>query len=171
MAQLPPTRRTLGPCLEALAAACEDAIIAWDTTGACILWNGAAERLTGRTPAESVGAAVREIIPADDPSRIDACVAASLRGESVLPTEREFRLPHGGNSMLRARCSPLRDPSGTIIGGIAVLHDLTPELSAETERAARATSDATRRAVFDAALDAIVIVDSEGRYIDVNPAT
>src|SRR5262249_48021697 len=62
---------------------------------------------------------------------------------------------------------PIRDASGAIRGVVLVFRDQTQER--EAERQLRA-SEARTAAVMEAALDAIVVMDQQGRIVDLNPA-
>lgn len=161
------TRPAFGPCLEVLARNCDDAILVWDTAGTCRLANAAAERLTGRPERDLTGRALRDAVSAGDPLNLSPCVEATLRGETVPEVERELRRDGEVPVAVRVRCSTMRDGTGAIVGGVAVLRDFSPERRAE---AACRVSERARSAVFDAALDAIVVVDADGRYADANPA-
>ena len=52
-----------GTDFEALVAAVGDAVVACDAQGRIILWNAAAERMFGFTPAEAMGNSLDIIIP------------------------------------------------------------------------------------------------------------
>src|SRR5262249_7986360 len=98
------------------------------------MFNGAAERLTGRAADEIKGQAAAQLPPCLG----DPLLASAADG--VARTLPEIELP-GPDRTRPVMCttSPLRDPDGTVLGAVAVFSDLTPlkELEVERRRAER----------------------------------
>jgi PAS domain S-box-containing protein len=118
-----------------IVATINSGVIAIDPAGEVTIFNPTAEQLTG-VPAERAQSEGTVTVP--EPIREalgEAIVAGTAR---TLP---EIALSDGTTSRpVLCTTSPLRDPSGRILGAVAVFSDVTPlhELEAERRRAERA---------------------------------
>ena len=113
----------------ALVESSEDAIIATDCDGTVIAWNPAAERLYGYSAAEMIGQSVRCLLPADRKDEEDRIFKRIRAGESV-DQYYTRRLRRDGSIVdVSVRVSPVRDASGTVIGGSKIVRDATQELA------------------------------------------
>jgi PAS domain S-box-containing protein len=65
---------------------------------------------------------------------------AAREGTTIAPTELEIRLPSGRQWFAEVSGAPLRDPQGAVIGGVAVVVDVT-----DRRQAAEALREAGRR--------------------------
>ncbi len=63
--------------------------------------------------------------------------------------------------------APMRDAGGHVEGIIAFAFDVTTQVIA---RDLAQQSEARFRALFDSAMDGVVVADDDGRYLDANPA-
>jgi PAS domain S-box-containing protein len=126
-----------------------------------ITWNPAAERVYGYTAEEAIGRSTHMLIREPDRERERQVVAAVTRGERVEQYEA-WRVRKDGTLVeVSLMMSPLSDRTGAIIGVATVTQDLT-----ERQRA-----DARFRGLMEAAPDAIVCVNAEGRIELVNAQT
>ncbi len=122
-----------------------DAVIATDTAGRVNYMNPVAEHLTGSSEREARGRPIDDLLRLTDAEGnvIRGLVAACLEGEA--PRAREERiLPHpsGRNLHVEYSAVPMRDTEESVIGAVAVLHDVT-EARMLTERLTyQATHDA-----------------------------
>jgi PAS domain S-box-containing protein len=123
----------------------------------------------GLTAEEMIGRTDRELMPADVADRMTAIKSATL--EAGEPREEEVRIPGGpggGDLFIRLHAAPERDESGTPVGIIAAVVDITAEhrRAAELETATVALAEANER--FDQALtgSSITMVrqDADLRY-------
>jgi PAS domain S-box-containing protein len=120
--------------LAAIVESSEDAIIAIDLRGRIESWNAAAERLFGWKAEEAVGEPIQMLLP---PSRSDdffAEVERVSRGERIAHYETLRRRRDGTVLEVALSVSPLRDPSGLIVGASKILRDITAEKAAARER-------------------------------------
>jgi PAS domain S-box-containing protein len=119
---------------------------------------GAGLALMGLTPGQIVGRSLEEVIQPGSQSL--ECHRRALAGERA-----QYDVTYGSLT-LAATVEPLLD-GGRITGVIGAAIDITPQLRAE-----RALSESRRRyaALFETMLDAVVISDDSGRYVDANPA-
>lgn len=120
--------------IENIVATIESGVIAVSASGQVVMFNRAAEQLTGLSATSTKGRSL-EVLP--------ICLSEPLRTSIVdgrATVQPEIELPNG-TATLPAICttSPLRDPDGTVLGAVAVFSDLTPlkELEVERRRAER----------------------------------
>jgi two-component system, cell cycle sensor histidine kinase and response regulator CckA len=113
-------------------------------------------------PEDLVGTTILDFFKADDPDAPP--IAAHLRaleGETVT-------YGHSFQGHLRqSRVEPARDGSGAVVGTVGMSVDVTKVAVAE---AAVRQSEALTDAVVKAALDAVIIINSEGEILEFNPA-
>jgi PAS domain S-box-containing protein len=111
----------------------------------------APDEVVGRTVAEFLGPAGAQAVAAH---------ARALQGERVAYTV-------AGRGSWQAFVEPMRDDEGAVTGVIGIALDHTDLATARHQAA-----DSRRRlqGVFDGALEGFLLVDDDGRYVDVNPA-
>jgi PAS domain S-box-containing protein len=151
--------------LQAIIEASPLPILAMDNGGIVKLWNHAAEKVFGWEARDIIG----QVYPlfADHRDREFRDLFRRLnRGESFYG-DTVIRARKDGSTLPVSRYSaPMRDAAGSIIGTMAVLEDITERKRAEDELKA---SEANYRAIFNAANDAIFVLDPEnGAIIDIN---
>jgi PAS domain S-box-containing protein len=113
-----------------IVATIESGVVAIDRAGRITIFNRAAEELTGQTQPDTVKA-----LPTVLSSLLTTTVA-----DGIARTEPEIALTAGTHTRpVICATSPLRDPSGAVLGAVAVFSDLTPlkELEIERRRAER----------------------------------
>jgi two-component system, cell cycle sensor histidine kinase and response regulator CckA len=123
-------------------------------------WNPAAERLYGWTAAEMIGQSIRRVVPESENEREAQTMAAALRGERA-DWHQVHRVRKDGTTITVAlTMSPLMNAAGEITGVSTVTRDLN-----EQQR-----SEARFMGLLDAAPDAMVCVERDGRIVLVNAA-
>jgi PAS domain S-box-containing protein len=142
------------------------AIVDIDATGAVLTWNPAAERIFGWTAEEVIGAAPLWV-PEEHLPEYELLRERSLHGEAIDGVELERRRKDGTRIDIALWTTPLRDPNEEIVGATSIIREVT-----ERKRAERAlvASEARTAAILQAALDAVITLDHEGRVVDFNPA-
>jgi PAS domain S-box-containing protein len=145
-----------------------DGILTLDHEGHVLEWNRAAETIFGYTRGQAVGMKVDALVPAlrEQQGRGLAHELATAEGAVVgRRLETTGRRTDGTEFPLELAITPLQ--LGTRRMFIAYLRDITDRRRAdETLRA----SARQFRALFEAAMDAMVITDDEGRYVEANAA-
>jgi PAS domain S-box-containing protein len=153
------------------------AIIALDGEGCIRMWNRSAERIFGWTEAEVVGHR-NPTIPADREEEYRALVQARMQGETQAGFETVRIRKDGTPVDVSVWTSPLRDGAGKITGIMTELADIAERKRAErdrvhllaSEQAALAEAGIEKRykKLLEAAPDAILEVDRQGRIVLVN---
>ncbi len=75
---------------------------------------------------------------------------------------------NGKTRYMQVRKAPLRDPEGNVVGVQVIFWDITEEHLAREELH---RSEELARALINAALDAVLVVDPDGFVLDSNPAS
>ena len=106
---------------EAILANVADGIVAVDRDGKVVLWNPAAERVTGVSQAEALGQTPTEAL-----GRALDAAAGSTGGSRLLPIRR------GGEEVwLSLSEAVMTDPAGAVAGRIYAFRDISSERSVE----------------------------------------
>lgn len=138
-----------------------DPIIAVSLADTVIEWNPAAQRVFGWSRDEVIGRPLPTLPDAAAAAQRQAAHQRVRAGELVsLPTRRQCR--DGTALDVLINYSPLRDPTGELVGYLGVVHDMTREYSRQRELEERAhlvgrlvevvadlTADLDRDAVLD----------------------
>jgi PAS domain S-box-containing protein len=145
-----------GLLLTSIVDSSDDAIISKDLNGIINSWNKSAERIFGYTAAEAIGHPVATLlIPPDRQSEEPDILARLRKGERVDHFETKRKRKDGTLLDVSLTISPVKDPSGTIIGASKIARDLTGRK--QVERSALLLS-----AIVDSSDDAILSKDLNG---------
>jgi PAS domain S-box-containing protein len=115
--------------LKRLLDASVDGLFAFDRDCHIIAWNRAMERISGLRREEVLGRRADEIFPFLKAEGADSCLAAALAGSEIVFENH----PYGPSAtgVFESRYSPLLDDDNNLIGGIAVITDITARRQAE----------------------------------------
>lgn len=144
--------------LAAIVRSSQDAVIAKTVTGIVTAWNDGAVHIYGHTAGQMVGQSIERMIP---PDRLLEERARHLRvaegtAESGYRCQR-LRVD-GGTIEVVMSMSPVRNAKGQVIG----LASLSRPISDQEE------ADSRFAALLEAAPDAMLCIDAEGRITMVN---
>jgi PAS domain S-box-containing protein len=163
--------------LHAIVDASPVAIIALDGDGMVRMWNASAERIFGWSEGNVVGRQ-NPTIPPDLEQEYRSLVASRMQGLSQSGFETTRVRKDGTLIDVSVWSAPLRGASGEITGMMTMLADITDRKRTEreavqlvaSEQAARAEVDVEKRyrKLLEAAPDAILEVDRQGRIVLVN---
>src|SRR5262245_44926826 len=103
----------------------DDAIISKDLQGTIRSFNPAAERLFGYSAQEVIGRPITLLIPADRQQEEADILARLRRGERIDHYETVRVSKSGTPIEISLTISPIRDPSGKIIGASKIARDIT----------------------------------------------
>jgi PAS domain S-box-containing protein len=162
------------PLLLSIVQSLGDGLVVADEHGHFLYFNPAAERIIGRGPSpvpvrewsQHYGVFLPDGVTPFPPEELP--LARALRGEScdqVRMFLRNANVPEGVYASVTGR--PIRDPDGTLRGGVVVLRDVTEqvrqELALQRERQ-------LLQALMDHVPDSIFFKDLLGRYLRINRA-
>ena len=154
--------------LAAIVRSSDDAIIGKTLEGIVTAWNPAAERIFGYSEAEMIGEFITRIIPEECMGE-EARILERIRQGEVIDHLETVRVRKGGRRIdVSLTSSPIRDAQGRVIGASKIARDIT-----ERKRTAAAVhrSEAQMHAIFEAASDAILVVDRGGTITSANRKT
>ncbi len=144
-----------------------DAIITKSLDGTITGWNPAAERLFGYTAAEAVGKNIDLIVPPDRIAEVHDILRRVNWGETIEQYET-VRLRRDGRLVeVSLSISPIKTPSGAIIGASKTARDITE--SRRTQHALRQQIEERRR-IFETSQDLILVIDPRGVLVQVSPS-
>jgi PAS domain S-box-containing protein len=137
--------------LVAIVDSSDDAIISKALDGIITSWNRGAERMFGWTAAEATDRHITLIIPEDRRSEEEYVLASIRRGEPVDHFETVRVTKDGRLIDISLTVSPVRGPTGQIIGASKIARDITTRRHLEAERDRLLLSERRARAEAEAA--------------------
>jgi len=150
-----------------------DSVVATDVEGSVTFINPPGEALTGWTAEEAIGSPLSDVCPIIDEETggvIEDPVRRALRERRVVHLADDQALlvaRDGTRRPISENAAPIRDADGWVTGAVLVLHDQTRERATRT---ALRESEERFRSLAQAASDAIVTADVEGRIQFFNAA-
>ncbi len=144
--------------LASIIQSSHDAVIGKTAEMVITSWNPGAERLYGYSAEEMIGRHVEVLIPAEDREREAQVLGSIVRGERVEQYQTRRVRKDGSTVAVALTLSPITDSMGMIVGVSTVARDAT-----ERQRA-----EARFVGLLEAAPDAMVCVDADGRIALVN---
>jgi PAS domain S-box-containing protein len=146
--------------LAAIVTSSDDAILSKDLDGTIRSWNAGAERLYGFTVEEAIGQPITIIVPDELHGETKEILRKVGAGECVEHYETYRHRKDGSLVDVSLTVSPLHGEQGAIVAASVIARDVTD----------RRVAEARRSAIVQAALDAIVTMDADGRIVEFNPA-
>jgi PAS domain S-box-containing protein len=152
----------------------QDAIITKQLDGTITGWNHAAELLFGYSATEAIGQSIDLIVPDQRRDEVHDILRRVGHGERFDQYETVRTAKDGRRIDISLSVSPVKSPSGQIVGAAKVARDITAR-----KRAAEALKRATdeRQKIFEilsntiaSMTDAVLVADVEGNVIHSNPA-
>jgi PAS domain S-box-containing protein len=152
----------------------EDAIIAMTLEGLVTRWNPAAERLFGWSADQMLGRSIDVIVPDDRRAEISELLQKIQSGESVQAYETVRRSKDHKLIDISLSVSPIRLPSGTVVGACKIARDIreskkAKELLEQESNERRRIADVLDNTITSIA-DAVLVADNEGNIVLANPA-
>src|SRR3984885_15719766 len=138
---------------KAIIASSDDAIVSKDLNGIVRSWNQSAERIFGYTAEEMVGKSITVLFPPDRLDEEPKILEQLRRGQRVDHFETVRVRKDGRELDVSVTISPVKDPTGRVIGVSKVARDITSikrvlrerEELLEREKAARAEAERVGR--------------------------
>lgn len=144
--------------LAAFAEASSDAIVNKLLDGTIVGWNKGAEELFGYTAQEMHGASIYRLIPPELHHEEQTILERVSRGEQILRYETTRLRKNGTLVPIELTVTPVRDPSGTIVGASSIKRDITERhQAAETLARLASIVETSDDAILSKTLDGIVM--------------
>jgi PAS domain S-box-containing protein len=126
--------------LAAIVESSDDAIVSKTLEGRILSWNRGATRIFGYEAAEAIGKPITIIIPPELYWEEEQILARLRRGERIDHFDTTRVTKDGRRIPISLAVSPIRDPSGVIVGASKVARDIS-----ERKRTEEALREANRR--------------------------
>ena len=118
------------------------------------------ERIVGLKREEVIGKCAFDLFPFLKETGEDKCFRAALRGETATSENRSYAVPATGRQgLFEGEYSPLFDADNNIVGGIAVIHDIT-----ERKRAEEAAQEAHERLLFHVENSPLAVIEWDSDF-------
>lgn len=153
--------------LAAIVEHSHDAIFSRTLDGTILTWNAAAERIFGYTAGEIIGCPTGLLLPPGQREAFRQLLARLRRGGVVQHYETERRRKDGQCIHVSMTLSPIRGPTGRLVGFSTIARDITAERRAREalERSERELAD-----LFEEASVGLLRTTPQGRIVRANPA-
>ncbi|MCM3871529.1 MAG: PAS domain S-box protein [Pyrinomonadaceae bacterium] len=132
-----------------------DGIFTFDRGCRYTSWNQVMERLSGIAREDVLGKNAFDVFHFLKETGEDKYFFAALGGESTVSENRPYIVPETGREgFFKGYYSPLRDQQNEIVGGIAIIRDIT-----EQKRAEDVAHDAYQRAIFHVVNSPLAVIE------------
>ena len=111
--------------LAAIVESSDDAIIGKTLDGIITSWNGAAQKLYGYSAKEAVGKHISILVPPDRSDEIPRILSVIRHGEAISHHETVRITKDGRYLDIYLTVSPIKDPTGRIVGASTIARDIT----------------------------------------------
>ena len=130
------------------------------------------EQLSGVPKEQVLGQRAFEVFPFLQETGHDRFFYAALAGQTLESHEQHYAIPATGKEgYFEGRYSPLRNATGQVVGGMAIIHDVTLKKRAEQQIKSEAEVAERRfRTTFEQSPLSMQILSPDGRTLRVNQA-
>jgi PAS domain S-box-containing protein len=146
--------------LTQLLDASVEGILAFDRACRYIAWNKGMERIAGLKREDVLGKCAFDVFPFLKETGEDKCFHSALAGETATSEDRPYAVPETGREgFFKGYYSPLLDEQNKIVGGVAVIHDIT-----EQKRAEEAAQEAHQRLAFHVENSPLAVIEWDSDF-------
>jgi PAS domain S-box-containing protein len=146
--------------LPQLLDASVEGILAFDRNYRYLAWNKGMERISGLRSEDVLGKSAFDLFPFIKETGEDKNLRAALTGESTTSNNRPYVIPETGRAgFFKAYYSPLFGATNEIIGGIAVVLDITDRRQVE-----EAAQDAHQRLTFHVENSPLAVIEWDSDF-------
>ncbi len=131
-----------------------DGILAFDRECRYTVWNPGMERVTGVSAVRALGKSAFEVFPLLEETGDSRFFFEALAGKTIVARERSCLLPALGQGFFEGHYSPLFAESGQIIGGLAIVRDVTDRKQSESLLRKRVEQQRVAKEIGEICLDA-----------------
>ncbi len=124
-------------------------------------------KLLNRDLADVIGRTDQDLFPPETAEKFRRDDLAVMGAGAVFNDIEKTQLPDGRRSYMQVRKAPLRNAESEICGVQVIFWDVTDEF---TSRLELQRIESLAHALINAALDAVLIVDTAGHVMEANPA-
>ena len=145
-----------------------DGIIAFDSEFRYTTWNRAMERISGVKREDVLGKHAFDLFPCLTATGENQYYIDALAGRSVVAENRPYIIPQSGcNGFFDGYYSPRHDEKGNVVGGVAIIRDVTDRKVAEAS-----VLDEHRRLAFHVENTPLAVIewDHDFRVLRWSPA-
>jgi PAS domain S-box-containing protein len=151
--------------LAAIVEGTSDAVYVKDNAGRYLLFNAAAERVTGKRVADVLGKDDRFLFPPDEADVVMAGDRAVMDGAESTTYEETVTDATGKRSTFLSTKGPIFDNDGELLGLFGIARDISERRRAEEQVL---ESQTYLQATLDSAAEGILAVDNSGRVVEAN---
>jgi PAS domain S-box-containing protein len=146
--------------LTQLLDASVEGILAFDRDCRYIAWNKGMERIAGLKSEDVLGKSAFDVFPFLKETGEDKCFYQALAGKTATSEDRPYAVPETGREgFFKGYYSPLLDQQNKIVGGIAVVRDIT-----ERKRAEEAAQEAHQRLTFHVENSPLAVIEWDSDF-------
>jgi len=152
---------------ELIISSSVDGILTFDRECRYTLWNKGMEAISGMKKEEVVGKCAFDLFPFLKEVGEDRVFFQTLEGNVVTIKNRPYRIKETGQEgFFDGLYSPLRDKTDAVIGGLAIIREVTERVRAEQQLT---ESERRFRVMFEqAAVGVAQIVSQTGQFVRIN---
>lgn len=145
-----------------------DGILAYDDKCRCTIWNPGMEHISGIGREQALGKCVFDVFPFLRRAEENKYFYEALAGRTVIARDRPYIVPETQRQgFFEGYYSPLCDAAGAIIGGLAIMRDVTARKRAEEELQ---ESKSLYQNLVETSHDLIFQCNRKGEFIFLNKA-
>ena len=111
-----------------------DGVLAFDRECRYTVWNPAMERISGVAASQALGRCAFDVFPFLEEIGEDWYFYEALAGRQAVARDRRYTVPSTGHAgYFEGRYIPMRSAGGDVVGGLAIIRDITDLKEAQAQ--------------------------------------